>query len=905
MEQEFAYNGFLSYSHGDQTELAADIQRALHSIARPWYRARALRIFRDKSSITPSASLWREIQAALETAEFFILLASPGAAQSPWVGKEVEWWIQNRGTDKFVLIVGSGGISWDLFAQDFDRIKTNSIPQVLFGRFADEPLWVDVSFAAVGLTRPMRDRLHAELLPVAARMHHKAPDVLGGEDIRRRRTNYAVVFSLMLVSVLALTGGFFVARESKVEKAMAQRRAEEQALRAEKERLDRVAGLAYQLAANGGISVTAVAQLAEAARRSSDADAQRHRIVLGYWFQLLAPVTELLAKNPLAMWADKAFFLDHGRLIEFSGNRKSGLVLSRHKELIYAIESEKGTLVVFDRHDGREIARVDISELSLEEDEIDLFELADGNVLLVSGTLQSEASLTSRDQKILIMRTDGQGKYWLGGSDKYSPNSRFRISRNCRSFHALVDETVDDKQRLTKQWVDILDNGELRTGQSIISSAEVGDEGYASLLEEPVGNYCDKFKASLQTNQLEFPLKRPESDLWSIQKKPASFVSRLVKMAGYGEEPPEMRPITPKESKHVRAQLANLKPSIQRLVDIEDPKKTDLKNLVYGPALDLSLGLGFLEEFLEDSPGRISVIDTSRGPVYRNLIPSGARFGDYTFCRVADGLDGTKCISYRFHGEFGASLISPDSKYLVVADWSFAGHNSFGVLDLLRMESIAIQPQPFNTIVAADFDVSTAELAILSPVGEVLVYSLTPHPSLVARFVADVKRQNREMILGDGDLFAPCFRLINGQVMYCNTAGGITAVSIKDSVVAWDTAGFLRPSDVPVLVVSEQDGRAIVYSDRGFRLMRTSDGVFLSDWVDAKSIGKRIGSKIEGAGFSKDGREWINTGGRWYARKAPLNDEQVKALLSSTSCLTGLEEGAAIRRSSRLRCDAE
>jgi hypothetical protein len=46
-----AYNAFISYSHTADAALAAALQSALDSFARPWYKLRALHIFRDQTNL--------------------------------------------------------------------------------------------------------------------------------------------------------------------------------------------------------------------------------------------------------------------------------------------------------------------------------------------------------------------------------------------------------------------------------------------------------------------------------------------------------------------------------------------------------------------------------------------------------------------------------------------------------------------------------------------------------------------------------------------------------------------------------------------------------------------------------------------------------------------------------------
>ena len=45
-------------------------------------------IFRDQTSLAANPDLYATIERELRDSRHFVLLASPGAAQSPWVGRE-------------------------------------------------------------------------------------------------------------------------------------------------------------------------------------------------------------------------------------------------------------------------------------------------------------------------------------------------------------------------------------------------------------------------------------------------------------------------------------------------------------------------------------------------------------------------------------------------------------------------------------------------------------------------------------------------------------------------------------------------------------------------------------------------------------------------------------------------
>src|ERR1700716_879385 len=92
------YDAFISYSHAQDKPIAAALQAVVQKLGKPWYRRRALRVFRDDTSLSATPSLWPSIEQALGQSRFFILLASPEAAASQWVKKEVAYWLPHKNT---------------------------------------------------------------------------------------------------------------------------------------------------------------------------------------------------------------------------------------------------------------------------------------------------------------------------------------------------------------------------------------------------------------------------------------------------------------------------------------------------------------------------------------------------------------------------------------------------------------------------------------------------------------------------------------------------------------------------------------------------------------------------------------------------------------------------------------
>ena len=102
--QNARYNAFVSYSHAADDKLAPAVQHALHTFAKPWYRLRAMHVFRDKTNLAASPGLWQSIETALGDSQWFLFMASPRAAQSHWVGQEITWWLRNRGSARMLIL---------------------------------------------------------------------------------------------------------------------------------------------------------------------------------------------------------------------------------------------------------------------------------------------------------------------------------------------------------------------------------------------------------------------------------------------------------------------------------------------------------------------------------------------------------------------------------------------------------------------------------------------------------------------------------------------------------------------------------------------------------------------------------------------------------------------------------
>jgi MTH538 TIR-like domain (DUF1863) len=98
------YDGFISYSQAEDKQVAAALPRAVQKLGKLWHKRRALRLFRDGTSLSATPHLWPTIEWALSQSRFFILLASSEGPSRKWVNREVTYWIGHKSID--MLLIG-------------------------------------------------------------------------------------------------------------------------------------------------------------------------------------------------------------------------------------------------------------------------------------------------------------------------------------------------------------------------------------------------------------------------------------------------------------------------------------------------------------------------------------------------------------------------------------------------------------------------------------------------------------------------------------------------------------------------------------------------------------------------------------------------------------------------------
>ena len=335
------YDGFMSYSHAADDLVAPRLQAGLQRFAKPWWKRRALRVFRDEASLSANPHLWSSIVEAMQGSDWFVLLLSPDAAASEWVNREVEYWLEYKDPNRIIPVVTDGDFAWG--EKDIDPVA-DSAPPALYGAFADEPRWVDLRFARTAEQLDLNNAsFRAAVADIASAIRGIPKDELESEEVRQhrrtRRTVAAAVVALLFLAVAA-TGAALLAidrgneatsqrltAEQNAAEADAQRQVAEQQT-AEAERLaaeaqaDSLAANAIvQLDTNPDLSLLLAIEALEREEQPASLSAvhqalQRHRTV----FELEVEPSEFPftpgATGGMSPDGDRLVVAGHGRTVE-------------------------------------------------------------------------------------------------------------------------------------------------------------------------------------------------------------------------------------------------------------------------------------------------------------------------------------------------------------------------------------------------------------------------------------------------------------------------------------------------------------------------------------------------------------------------------------------------------------
>ncbi len=201
MERE--YVAFISYRHA---RLDSAVAKTLHTLIEqyripkgvcPRGRRRLGLVFRDNEELHTSSDLSGEIQNALRSSEFLIVVCSENTAQSPWVSREIGHFLENHDR-KHILTVLASGEPGDVFPEQLTHVEQpDGTVQII------EPLALDARASSLG---GMRRKLRKEIARLISAMLDCPYDALVLREQKRKFRRFSAIAALVLAVVLSFTG---------------------------------------------------------------------------------------------------------------------------------------------------------------------------------------------------------------------------------------------------------------------------------------------------------------------------------------------------------------------------------------------------------------------------------------------------------------------------------------------------------------------------------------------------------------------------------------------------------------------------------------------------------------------------------------------------------------------------
>ena len=196
------HDAFISYSQHKDRPIALALRSVLQTIGNPWWKARSCSVFLDTTSLSAAPGLWSALEATLANCQYLILLASPEAAASNWVEKELSWWLhaEGKGVGRLLIAWTDGELEWDPQANDFKYGQNSALPSCLQSKFTEVPLWVDLRKYRLhpeGATKKNPEFL-AKALDLACTIRGVAKEDLYSEEISRQRRNLTWAYGAAL-----------------------------------------------------------------------------------------------------------------------------------------------------------------------------------------------------------------------------------------------------------------------------------------------------------------------------------------------------------------------------------------------------------------------------------------------------------------------------------------------------------------------------------------------------------------------------------------------------------------------------------------------------------------------------------------------------------------------------------
>lgn len=210
MENQFKYYAFVSYRSSDEKyakwlqekieayRLPTTVQRMSSNLPKQKLRP----CFRYHTDIQPN-ELKTELHNKLEQSQYLLVICTPRSAQSPWVGAEIDTFVELGRRDKIIPVIFEGRpYSGDPATECYNPSLLKHFPHSDNIDDDREILGVNVHEEGAGSARMKRERA---VIQIVSRMLNLNFDQLWQRE-RRRIRQRRICWSLGIIFVLALLG---------------------------------------------------------------------------------------------------------------------------------------------------------------------------------------------------------------------------------------------------------------------------------------------------------------------------------------------------------------------------------------------------------------------------------------------------------------------------------------------------------------------------------------------------------------------------------------------------------------------------------------------------------------------------------------------------------------------------
>jgi len=216
--RDAGHDAFVTYTQRAEHDraVARAVQHGLHRMAKPFYRLRAMDVFRDETSLAQTNELSKSLRDHLARSDYLLVVASRSSATSDWVRLETQEWIRLGRIDRLIIILVDGHLRWDPAAQRFDPGTDCLTPVILETPWADQPFIIDLSAISTGELVLRNPTFALSMAKVAARIRGTEPFLLISEDVTQHRRTMVAAWgaSLAIVALVAIVSSLYLSEQA-------------------------------------------------------------------------------------------------------------------------------------------------------------------------------------------------------------------------------------------------------------------------------------------------------------------------------------------------------------------------------------------------------------------------------------------------------------------------------------------------------------------------------------------------------------------------------------------------------------------------------------------------------------------------------------------------------------------